>query len=166
MQLSAGKRLGPYKIVSPIGSGGMGDVYRARDTRLSRDVAVKVLPEKLARDEERQRRFEVEARAAGALSHPNIVAIHEVGESAGIPYIAMEYVAGWTLRELLDDESCSAYCFEKILRFFPRYIALQFLVVEHTGQLTQLSVRSDESEGATLPSLVQQVGRCSRGDER
>ena len=103
MQLSAGERLGPYEIVSPIGSGGMGDVYRARDTRLSRDVAVKGLPEKRARDEDRQRRFEVEARAAGALSHPNIVAIHDVGSHEGIPYVVQELLDGETLRDRLDE---------------------------------------------------------------
>ena len=101
MTLSAGTRLGPYEILSPIGVGGMGEVYRARDTRLAREVAIKVLPEALASDHERLRRFEKEARSASALNHPNIVTIHDIGSSDGISFIAMELVEGSTLRELI-----------------------------------------------------------------
>ena len=79
----------------------MGEVYRARDTRLARDVAIKVLPESLACDQERLRRFEKEARSASALNHPNIVTIHDIGSEGGVSYIAMELVDGATLRELL-----------------------------------------------------------------
>jgi len=107
MQLPAGERLGPYEITAPLGSGGMGDVYRARDTRLSRDVAVKVLPAKLARDDERQRRFEVEAQAASTLNHPNIVAIHDIGSHDGAPYVVQELLEGETLRERLDEGALS-----------------------------------------------------------
>ena len=103
MQLPAGERLGPYEITAPLGSGGMGDVYRATDTRLSRDVAVKVLPAKLARDDERQRRFEVEAQAASTLNHPNIVAIHDIGSHDGAPYVVQELLEGETLRDRLDE---------------------------------------------------------------
>ena len=109
MQLPAGQRLGPYEITAPLGSGGMGDVYRARDTRLARDVAVKVLPAKLAGDEERQRRFEVEARAASTLNHPNIVAIHDIGSHEGAPYVVQELLEGQTLRERLDEGALSTH---------------------------------------------------------
>ena len=101
MTLTAGTKLGPYEILSPLGAGGMGEVYRARDTRLAREVAIKVLPESLASDVERLRRFEKEARSASALNHPNIVTIHDIGSESGVSYIAMELVEGATLRELL-----------------------------------------------------------------
>ena len=80
MPLSAGDKLGPYEILAPIGAGGMGEVYRARDTRLNRDVALKVLPDDFARDPARVQRFEQEARAVAALNHPNIVAVYDVGK--------------------------------------------------------------------------------------
>jgi hypothetical protein len=101
MTLASGTRLGPYEILSPIGAGGMGEVYRARDTRLAREVAIKVLPGELSFDQERLRRFEKEAKSASALNHPNIVTIHDIGSESGISYIAMELVDGATLRELL-----------------------------------------------------------------
>src|SRR6266567_4283428 len=94
MSLSSGDRLGPYEIVSPIGAGGMGEVYRARDTRLGRDVALKILPAELANDPSRRQRFELEARAVAALNHPNIVAVYDVGEG----YIVSELVDGEPLR--------------------------------------------------------------------
>ena len=80
MSLASGTRLGPYEILSPIGAGGMGEVYKARDTRLGRDVAIKVLPEEFAADPGRLRRFEQEARAAAALNHPNILVLHDFGK--------------------------------------------------------------------------------------
>ncbi|HEY3202505.1 MAG TPA: serine/threonine-protein kinase [Thermoanaerobaculia bacterium] len=101
MTLTVGERLGPYEILAPLGAGGMGEVYRARDGRLGRDVAIKVLPSELSADASRLRRFEKEARAASALNHPSIVTIYEVGAEGGVSYIAMELVAGRTLRELL-----------------------------------------------------------------
>ncbi len=101
MNLTRGTKLGPYEIVSLIGAGGMGEVYRARDNRLGRDVAVKVLPAEFANHPERVRRFEQEARAAGALNHPNIVAIYDVGEHEGVPYLVTELLEGESLRELL-----------------------------------------------------------------
>ncbi len=100
MTLSAGQRLGAYEIVAPLGAGGMGEVFRARDTRLGREVALKVLPEALAQDRERLARFEQEARAASALNHPNIVTIHDIGRESETAFIAMELVDGKTLREL------------------------------------------------------------------
>jgi eukaryotic-like serine/threonine-protein kinase len=97
--LQAGARLDRYEILQPLGAGGMGEVWRARDTRLNRDVAIKVLPAGLARDPDRVARFEREARAAAALSHPNICVIHEVGEHEGQPFIAMELLEGQTLKQ-------------------------------------------------------------------
>jgi serine/threonine protein kinase len=101
MTISAGTRLGPYEILAPLGAGGMGEVYRARDARLGRDVAIKVLPAALASEGERLKRFEKEARAASALNHPNIVTVYDVGTSDGVSWIAMERVEGETLRKLL-----------------------------------------------------------------
>ena len=103
MTLAAGTRLGPYEILSPIGSGGMGEVYRARDTRLGREAAIKVLPAAFARDEERLARFEQEARSASALNHAGIVTIYEIGRADDTPYIAMELVDGRTLRDQLSE---------------------------------------------------------------
>src|SRR3989441_4012714 len=99
MALVASTRLGPYEILAPLGAGGMGEVYRARDTRLGRDVAVKVLPSSFSDDEQRLHRFEQEACAAGALNHPNILAIHDVGKHDGSPYVVSELLEGETLRE-------------------------------------------------------------------
>src|SRR6516162_11406672 len=96
--LAALTRLGPYEIVAPLGAGGMGEVYRARDTRLGREVAVKVLPEPFAHNADRQARFEREARAVAVLSHPNILAIHDYGTEGGITYAVMELLEGETLR--------------------------------------------------------------------
>jgi serine/threonine protein kinase/Tol biopolymer transport system component len=103
MSLTAGTRLGPYEILAPIGAGGMGEVYRAKDPRLGREVAIKVLLGEVAGDPDRLRRFELEARAASALNHPNIVAIYDVGSADSVFYTAMELVDGSTLREFLGD---------------------------------------------------------------
>ncbi len=100
MTIPAGSRLGLYEVLAPLGAGGMGEVYRGRDTRLGREVALKVLPEALASDRDRISRFEQEARAASALNHPNIVTIHEIGREGETAFIAMELVDGKTLREL------------------------------------------------------------------
>src|SRR5438132_12612360 len=101
MTLTSGTKLGPYEVVAPAGAGGMGEVYRARDTRLNRDVAVKVLPAAFARDPERMRRFQQEAQAVAALNHPNILAIHDFGEHEGSPYMVTEFLEGETLRQRL-----------------------------------------------------------------
>src|SRR5271166_1894354 len=101
MALTSGTKLGPYEIVSPVGAGGMGEVYRARDTRLGRDVAIKVLPEALANDADRLRRFEQEARTIAALNHPNILGIHDIGAHDGAPFLVSEFLEGQTLREKL-----------------------------------------------------------------
>ena len=101
MPLTVGAQLGPYEIVSFIGAGGMGEVYRARDPRLHRDVAIKVLPTAFSADPDRLHRFEQEARAAAALNHPNILAVHDIGTEKGAPFIVSELLDGATLRERL-----------------------------------------------------------------
>jgi hypothetical protein len=101
LTLAPGNRLGPYEILAPLGAGGMGEVYRAKDPRLGRDVAIKVLPSELSADPERRRRFEHEARSASALNHPNILTIYDIGSSGETTYIAMELIEGKTLRELV-----------------------------------------------------------------
>jgi len=104
MTLPSGRKLGRYEIRSQIGAGGMGEVYLAEDTRLHRKVALKILPADLASNQDRMRRFEQEAQAAAALNHPNIATIHEIGESDGVNFIAMEFIDGVTLREKIHQE--------------------------------------------------------------
>jgi serine/threonine protein kinase len=101
--LQAGTKLGPYEIGSSLGAGGMGEVYRARDTRLGRDVALKIVPGTFARDPDRLRRFEQESQAVAALNHPNILGIHDVGEFQGAPYLVSELLEGKSLREIFED---------------------------------------------------------------
>jgi len=103
MTLVAGARIGPYEVVAPLGAGGMGEVYRARDPRLRREVAIKVLPASFASDADALRRFEHEARAIGALSHPNLLSVHDVGQQDGAPYLVAELLEGTTLRERLTE---------------------------------------------------------------
>ena len=101
MPIAIGTRFGPYEILALIGAGGMGEVYRARDTRLGREVAIKVLPATFSADADRLRRFEQEAKAAGLLNHPNITAVHDIGTEDGAPYVVQELLEGETLREVL-----------------------------------------------------------------
>src|SRR5579872_1701642 len=101
MGLSPGTKLGPYEIISPLGAGGMGEVYRARDTRLQRTVAIKVLPARLSSDPDSHARFEQEARSISALQHPNICVVHDIGSQDGVDYMVMEYVAGKTLDQVI-----------------------------------------------------------------
>ncbi|MGH9368186.1 MAG: protein kinase domain-containing protein [Thermoanaerobaculia bacterium] len=108
MTLPTGVRFGPYEILAPLGAGGMGEVYRARDTRLGREVAVKVLPEDLAGNPDRLRRFEQEAKAASALNHPNILTIHDVGTQDSTPYVVSELLEGSSLRERLNGSALPA----------------------------------------------------------
>src|ERR1700675_3261238 len=107
MTLSAGSHLGPYEILAPLGAGGMGETYKARDTRLGRVVAIKVLPEAFASEPGRLKRFEREARSASALNHPNIVTIYDIGSSDSISFIAMELVSGVPLRQMLSKGALS-----------------------------------------------------------
>src|ERR1700693_4302355 len=99
--LPPGTKLGPYEIVAPLGAGGMGEVYQARDSRLGRIIAIKILPPELASDSDRLHRFEREARSTSGLNHPNIVTIYDLGQDGSTHYIAMEMIEGKTLRELL-----------------------------------------------------------------
>ena len=99
MSLTVGRRLGPYEIVGLIGAGGMGQVYRAHDTRLGRDVAIKVLPSDVASDPDRLARFQREAQVLAALNHPNIAHIHGIEDSTGVPALVMELVDGPTLAD-------------------------------------------------------------------
>ncbi len=114
MALSAGSRLGPYEVLAPVGAGGMGEVYRARDTRLDRTVAVKVLPAHLSRSEEIRQRFEREARAISSLSHPHICALYDVGNQDGTEYLVMEFLEGETLTDRLSRGSLPS---EQVLRY-------------------------------------------------
>src|SRR5256885_10617801 len=99
--LTVGSRIGSYEIVALLGAGGMGEVYRARDPRIGRDVAVKVLPPDFVRDRDRLARFQQEAQSAGVLNHPNLLTIHELGVEDERPYIVSELLEGATLRERL-----------------------------------------------------------------
>src|SRR5712691_7535605 len=101
MPLAAGTRLGPYEILAAVGAGGMGEVYRARDTRLDRTVAIKVVPEHLSQKPDLRQRLEREARAISKLSHPNICTLHDIGHQDGMDFLVMEFVEGKKLRELL-----------------------------------------------------------------
>jgi serine/threonine protein kinase len=103
MSLQSGTTIGAYEILGPLGAGGMGEVYKARDPRLGRDVAVKVLPAALAADADRQRRFELEARAAARLNHPNILQIYDVGQHDGQPFLVTAFLDGETHRERMGD---------------------------------------------------------------
>jgi serine/threonine protein kinase len=101
LSLGAGTRLGHYEIVARIGAGGMGEVYKARDTRLDRSVAIKVLPEHISSDPKSKQRFEREARTIAGLNHPHICVLHDVGHQGGVDFLVMEYLGGVTLAERL-----------------------------------------------------------------
>src|SRR6202022_2311834 len=102
MALTSGTKLGPYEIQSPLGAGGMGEVYRARDTRLDREVAIKVLPSHLSQNPDLRARFEREARAISGLQHPNICVLYDVGRQDGLDFLVMEYLEGETLSARLE----------------------------------------------------------------
>src|SRR5512141_2277875 len=114
MTLAAGTRLGPYELVAPIGAGGMGEVYRAKDTRLDRTVAVKVLPAHLSTSAEVRQRFEREAKTISQLSHPHICALYDVGNQDGVEFLVMEYLEGETLSERL---AKGPLAFDQVLRY-------------------------------------------------
>src|SRR3989440_7146033 len=102
MALAPGTQLGPYEIVAPLGAGGMGEVYRARDTRLERTVAIKILPARLSSDAAHKQRFEREAKAISSLNHPHICVLHDIGHQDGVDYLVMECVEGETLAKRLE----------------------------------------------------------------
>ena len=120
MPLAPGSRLGPYEILTLLGEGGMGEVYRARDTRLGREVAIKVLPERFLDDADLARRFEQEARAVAALSHPNVLTLFDIGREEGRLYTVTELLEGETLRTRLEnvcvtpDGSSYAYSYLRV----------------------------------------------------
>src|SRR6202158_4707343 len=114
MSLAPGTKLGPYEIVAPLGAGGMGEVYRARDTRLERDVAIKILPPLFSTDPVRKQRFEREAKTISSLNHPNICTLHDVGHQDGIDYLVMECVEGETLAKGLEK---GALPLEQVLKY-------------------------------------------------
>src|SRR6266704_2896846 len=114
MTVAAGSRLGPYEVLSPIGAGGMGEVWKARDTRLDRTVAVKVLPAHLSQNDEVRQRFEREAKTVSQLSHPHICALYDVGNQDGVEYLVMEYLEGETLADRLLKGPLPS---EQVLRF-------------------------------------------------
>src|SRR5579872_3140584 len=114
MALRAGTKLGPYEVVAPIGAGGMGEVYRARDTRLERSVAIKILPSHFSTDPVRKQRFEREAKTISSLNHPHICVLHDIGSQDGIDYLVMECVEGETLAKRLEKGPMSL---EQVLKY-------------------------------------------------
>src|SRR5882724_1055273 len=178
MSLTSGTRLGPYEIQSPLGAGGMGEVYRARDTRLGRDVALKILPESFTRDTDRLVRFEQEARAVAALNHKNILAIHDVGKNNDSPFLVSELLEGQSLRDVLDQGALPqrkaieygvqiaqglAAAHEKSV--VHRDLKPENLFITKDGRvkildfgLAKLVVKSDESAGRTMTSAQTSAG--------
>src|SRR5438132_7709262 len=138
MMIAAENRLGRYEIRSKIGAGGMGEVYLAEDTQLHRKVALKILPADLASNQDRMRRFEQEAQAAAALNHPNIATIHEIGESDGVNFIAMEVIDGATLREKIHKEQTDL---RKLLRFLQH--AAEGLARAHAAGIVHRDLKPD-----------------------
>ena len=138
MTLASGTRLGRYEILSKLGEGGMGEVYLAEDTRLHRKVALKVLPADLASNRDRMRRFEQEATAAAALNHPNIATIHEIGESAGIHFISMEFIDGQTLREKIHRDRAELI---KLLRYLQQ--VAEGLAKAHAAGIVHRDLKPD-----------------------
>ena len=178
MSLAAGTKIGPYEIQSPLGAGGMGEVYRARDARLGRDVALKILPESFTRDTDRLLRFEQEARAVAALNHPNILAIHDVGKNNDSPFLVSELLEGQSLRDLLDQGALPqrraieygaqiaqglAAAHEKSV--VHRDLKPENLFITKDGRvkildfgLAKLVVKTDESAGRTMTSAQTSAG--------
>src|SRR2546422_4048173 len=137
-QLSPGASLSHYRIVSKHGAGGMGEVYLAQDTRLDRMIALKILPAELAANQDRMRRFTQEAKSAAALNHPNIATIHEIGESNGVNFIAMEFIDGATLREKIHQEQTDL---RKLLRYLQR--VAEGLAKAHAAGIVHRDLKPD-----------------------
>src|SRR4029450_2747989 len=138
MTLATGTKLGRYEIRSKIGEGGMGEVYLAEDSQLHRKVALKILPVEVAANPDRMRRFNQEATAAAALNHPNIAHIYEIGESDGLNFIAMEFIDGHTLRELIDARKTHL---TKLLRHL-QHVA-EGLAKAHTAGIVHRDLKPD-----------------------
>jgi len=136
--MNPGTNVGRYEIRSQIGEGGMGEVYLARDTRLDRQVALKILPAELAARRDRMERFVREAKAAAALNHPNIATIHEIGEEDGVHFIAMEFIDGVTLREKIHHERTEL---RKLLRFLQH--AAEGLAKAHAAGIVHRDLKPD-----------------------
>src|SRR5215470_12354984 len=138
MSIAEGTRLGPYEVLSPLGTGGMGEVYLAADNRLHRKVALKILPAELASDYNRMRRFNQEAMAAAALNHPHIAHIYEIGEAGGVNFIAMEYIEGATLREKIHREHAEL---RKLLRYLQQ--VAEGLAKAHAAGIVHRDLKPD-----------------------
>src|SRR5438105_10354066 len=138
MALASGTKLGRYEIRSKIGAGGMGEVYLAEDLRLRRNVALKILPSELSSNKDRMRRFEQEAQAAAALNHPNIAHIYEIGESEETHFIAMEFIDGFTLRQLIYGKQNEL---PKLLRFLQH--AAEGLAKAHAAGIVHRDLKPD-----------------------
>ena len=138
MTIAAHTKLGRYEIRSPIGAGGMGEVYLAEDTQLKRSVALKVLPSDFTQNEDRLRRFIQEAEAAAALNHPNIAHIYEVGEADGTRFIAMEYVDGVTLYEKIHHEKTPL---RKLLKYLVQ--VAEGLAKAHAASIVHRDLKPD-----------------------
>src|SRR2546428_2410685 len=136
--LLVGSTLAHYRIVSKIGAGGMGEVYLAQDTRLDRKVALKILPQELAANQDRMERFVREAKSAAALNHPNIATIHEISESDGVNFIAMEFIDGATLREKIHQEQTDL---RKLLRYL-QHVA-EGLAKAHAAGIVHRDLKPD-----------------------
>ena len=138
MTISEGTKLGHYEIRSKIGEGGMGEVYLAHDTRLDRKVALKILPADVASNRDRMERFVREAKSSAALNHPNIATIHEIGESDGVNFIAMEFIDGVTLREKIHKEQTEL---RKLLRYLQH--AAEGLAKAHASGIVHRDLKPD-----------------------
>src|SRR5438034_2031749 len=136
--ISADMVIGQYEVISKIGEGGMGEVYLARDTKLGRDVAIKVLPAAFSADAERLRRFEQEAQATGALNHPHIAHIYEIGKSEGVHFIAMEYIDGETLREKIHRDKAPL---SKLLKYLTQ--VAEGLAKAHSAGIVHRDLKPD-----------------------
>src|SRR5713226_1907409 len=136
--VSTGTKLGRYEIRSKIGEGGMGEVYLAQDTKLDRKVALKILPAELANNQDRMRRFTQEAKSAAALNHPNIAHIYEIGEVDGVNFIAMEFIDGLTLRELIHGRQTEL---SKLLRYLQH--AAEGLARAHAAGIVHRDLKPD-----------------------
>ncbi|HTF69307.1 MAG TPA: serine/threonine-protein kinase [Edaphobacter sp.] len=158
-----GDTLGSYKVLGLVGRGGMGEVYRARDTRLKRDVAIKVLPRALAADRERLRRFEQEARSAAALNHPNIISVHDMGTADGSPYIVSELLVGQNLREVLRHGPLPA---RKVLDYALQ--AARGLAAAHDAGIVHRDLKPENlfiTKGGQLKILDFGLAKLTRFDE-